>query len=367
VNGSCLRPIGAHWQVGNALLLFAVAGQAFGSATISGKVIPVANGDLGDAIVAATNDKYGAAVYRIDASGGTYAVDVDSGTYTLAVVARNQTAPAVKNLVLKDGDKVTRDFTLATRTPFPVVKSPTPIPLTDGIDSASFMDATEIDLKSGEQVTVGAPSIWGGPTTVSGRFKVKYSSLGIHVAGDVTYKTPRVNNRTEGNIWDGNALEVMIQANSSPYYGGQTVYDKDSNWECGLSLGDNMDWWLWRGFHGGPDTHPTINGKDEAVTSHVMIQDKPAATPGETFRLDIPWAILLDSTGAAISPPGDNELGAMDIALDAADPTVDKASATRAFQLAWSGLSHTDTDPSELVAVQFVPRAPTMPAPTAGE
>ena len=54
MKGSCLRPIAARWQVGSALLLFAVAGQAWGSATLSGTVKAAANGNLTDAVVAAT-------------------------------------------------------------------------------------------------------------------------------------------------------------------------------------------------------------------------------------------------------------------------------------------------------------------------
>ena len=49
----------------------------------------------------------------------------------------------------------------------------------------------EIDLNSGENVAVGDRTMWGpdgGPNAVSGRFKIKYSSDAIHIAGDVTYK-----------------------------------------------------------------------------------------------------------------------------------------------------------------------------------
>ena len=193
--------------------------------------------------------------------------------------------------------------------------------------------------------------MWGGPNTVSGRFKVKYSSLGIHIAGDVTYKTPRVNNMTDGNIWNDNALEVDIQ--NDKYDPTRTAYDPDHNWQFAVSLGPTPDWWLF----GGVQAHPAINGKDEALASHFMIQDKTPNT-GETFRVDIPWAILLDSSGKAISAPADNAVGAVDLALDAADPTASKDTAARAFQLTWSGLADTWTNPIELVQVQFAPQAP---------
>jgi hypothetical protein len=174
--------------------------------------------------------------------------------------------------------------------------------------------------------------------------KVKYSDLGLHIAADVTYLTPDVNSMTGGNIWNGNALEVDIQ--NDPYDPTRTAYNPDHNWQFGLSLDANPDWWLW----GAIQAHPSINGNDEPVTSHVLIQEKAAGT-GETFRVDIPWAILRDSTGNAISPPADNDLGALDLALDAAGGG---GSRSDGFQLTWSGLSNSWHYPWNLVPVQYV-------------
>jgi len=305
------------------------------------------------AVVVATNDKNEVFTANPSDTDGTYSIaPVNNGTYKVVAVAAGFAAPAVTNLGISDANPTaTENFAMVAPTPFPIVKSPNPIPLTDGIDAASFMDAPEIDLSSGENVAVGDRTMWGGPNTVSGRFKVKYSSLGIHIAGDVTYKTPRVNNMTDGNIWNDNALEVDIQ--NDKYDPTRTAYDNDHNWQFAVSLGDKPDWWLF----GGVQAHPAINGKDEALASHFMIQDKTPNT-GETFRVDIPWAILLDSSGKAISAPADNGVGAIDLALDAADPTASKDSASRAFQLTWSGLADTWTNPIELVQVQFAPQAP---------
>jgi hypothetical protein len=90
-----------------------------------------------------------------------------------------------------------------------------------------------------------------------------------------------------------------------------------------------------------------------------MIQDKPTKD-GETFRLDIPWAILLQgyALGQPIAAPKDNDLGALDIALDAADPTAARTAPTRQFQLTWSGYGDTGANPSSFRPVQFCPQAP---------
>jgi hypothetical protein len=310
------------------------------------------------AVVVATNlyDEVLGTPYAIFSTNpgddGTYSIGpVDNGIYKVVAIAAGFTAPAVNYVVVSDlSPNPTVNIAMVVPTPFPIVKSPTPIKLTDGIDSASFQDAPEIDLNSGEQVAVGGGtgSTWGGPSTVSGRFKIKYSSLGLHIAADVTYLTPLVNNQTGSTIWNGNAFEV-IGFQNDPYDPTRKAYDPDHDWQAILSLGTNTDWWL----YGAILAHPSINGNDEPVTSHVMIQEKTPDT-GEQFRLDIPWAILLDSTGKGISPPADNALGALDIALDASDPTADPTTAVRKFQLTWSGLSQGYHNPSNLLRVQFV-------------
>lgn len=374
MKGSCLRPIAAHWQIGSALLVLALAGHAWGAATptISGKVTAALpsgaaiDADAG-AYVVATSDKNKVFETPVG-SDGTYSISpVDNGTYRVVAIAHGQGAAQMSNVVISDANPTaTLNFALKAATPLPIVKAASPIPLTDGIDSASFQDAPEIDLTNGENVAVPTPTVdpttvsgahWTGPNDVSGRFKVKYSSLGIHIAGDVTYKTPRVNDQTMGSIWNANALEFDFQ--NDPYDFTRTAYDNDHNWQFGFSLGSSPDWWLW----GGVQAHPAINGKDEAVTSHAMVQDKTPNT-GETFRVDIPWAILLDSSGKAISEPADNAFGALDIALDAADPSqpagTSSASSpvTRTVQLTLSGYSGTYTNPSQDVPVQFVTQAP---------
>jgi hypothetical protein len=357
VKGSCLRPIAAGWQIGSALLLFAMAGQAFGSATISGTVKPAANGDVSNAFVVATSDTF--KVYRatVDPTAGTYSQDVDPGTYTIVVLATDQTAPPITNKVLKDGDMVTQDFTLATATPFPIVKSPNPIPLTDGIDSASFQDAPDILINGGQNVVVGDPNgtpPWT-PNVVSGRFRMKYSTQALHIAADVNYMTPRANTFEQSDptmLWNGNALEFDFQ--NDPYDATRTAYDNDHDWQLVVSLGDTPNWFL----HGGLQAAPMVNGKAEPLAPHFAIQDKPAATPGETFRLDVPWSIFLDSNGKPISPPADNSMAAMDLALDASDPTASKDTAVRLFQATWSGFEPGHANPSVLRPIQFVPQAP---------
>ena len=86
MKSSCFGPIAARWQVGSALLLFVVAGQAFGSPAISGKVTATlpAGTMLSDlkAVVVATNDKNEVFTANPSDTDGTYSIaPVNNGTY----------------------------------------------------------------------------------------------------------------------------------------------------------------------------------------------------------------------------------------------------------------------------------------------
>src|SRR5437870_11673251 len=86
VKGSSLCPIARLWSIGSALLLFAVAGQAMATGTISGtlKVASGSKGTLDGAVVAATSAAFKIARATTDTSGA-YSLDVDAGTYRRAV------------------------------------------------------------------------------------------------------------------------------------------------------------------------------------------------------------------------------------------------------------------------------------------
>jgi hypothetical protein len=123
-------------------LLFAVAGQAMATGNISG-TLKAATGTKATVDMArvtamsADNKIFPAAPMPTDTSGA-YSLDVDPGTYTVVAVGHGLATQIAQNVVVKDGDKIKQDFTMTDAKPFPVVKSPNPIPLTDDINSASF-------------------------------------------------------------------------------------------------------------------------------------------------------------------------------------------------------------------------------------
>jgi len=354
VKGFLLLPRAARWAAGSAFLVLALAGHALAAGTISGKVTAPSGKTLENAKVAATSAKFD--VYRADVGDdGTYMIeDAVAGTYTLSVIASGLSVPDVKDVVLKDGQTLTQDFKAEEAKPFCVVKSPRAIRLDEDIDSDAFKDAPEILVNSGKNLGVGPPEEFGkdgGAALVSGRFKLKYSDSGLHMAADVTFKTPLVNNQKDDNLWNGNALEFDLQ--NDPYTVDRTDKDADHDWQVVVGLGTVADWWL----HGSVNARPKIDGKETKIDTYIQRQQNDH---GEKFRLDMPWKIFLAGgpDGKGISMPADNALGAVEVVLDVVDPNAARSEAVRKYQIQWSGFGNSHWNASSLVPVQFCPQPP---------
>jgi carboxypeptidase family protein len=358
MKGSCLGRMAVRWPAGSALLIVTLASQALATGTITGTLKAPTGWSLDGTWVTAYDANNHLFRTMDIAADGTYKIDsVDPGTYTLSVAARGLEVAPIQNLVLADGQTLKQDLTLTPAKPFCFVKSANPIPLTDDINSASFMDATDIHVDSAAHLNepVGdLPTLnkWGGPATSGGRFRVKYSSAGLHIAADVTYKVPNVNLATGANIYQGNAIELDFQ--NDPYDQNRTAFDNDHDWQLIVSLGQTPEWWI----YGGLQEAPMINGKPEPVTNHVLVKDRPNKD-GNLVRIDVPWAILLKGDMMTpIAPPKDMDLGAAELAVDQSSPDSTKDAPMVLYQLTWSGLDTGFQDPSVMKPIQFCPQAP---------
>jgi hypothetical protein len=335
--GSTLRA-----AAGSACLIVALVGQAWAAGTIKGTVtVPSTEFDPSAGFVVAVSDKNDLYRVQIDADGTYMIENAAPGTYTISALRGGLSVPDAKGIVLADGATVTQDFAMVTAPPFCVMKSATPIPLDQDIDSAAFADAQEIRVDQGKNLGVGPVEEYykdGGADLVSGRFKVKYSAQAIHLAAEVKFKNPLVNPHADGALWTGNALEFDIQ--NDPYDVTREDKNNQHNWQLVVGLGANADWW----------EHNSANERPKApIASNIM--RVPTAT-GEKFRLDVPWAILLAGgpEGQPIAAPADDSLGAMDLVLDVADPA--DASA-RKYQVQWSGFGNSHWNASSMVPVRF--------------
>jgi hypothetical protein len=354
VKGSLKLPTAVRSSVGSVVLVLALAGQALAQGSITGTVKFPDDEFREGSLVAATSANYD--VYRTEvADDGTYAIEeAVPGTYTIAVIAPGLTAPDVKDVAVKEGETATQDFTLTVMEPVCIVKSPNRIPLTEGIDSAAFADAPEILLNSGKNLGIGPAEDWtrlGGPKAVSGRFKLKYSDYGFHLAGDLTFKTPLVNNQDAQNAWNGNALEFAFS--NLPFDPDLSGANTENHWKLQVGLGQQENWW--------EDSASKID-PPEPISQNMLRQHKEIVdgVGGETFRLDIPWSIFHvgDASGEPLTVPEDNSLAALDIILGAANPEADRTEATRLWQLQWSGFGNSHWNSNRLVPVKFCPQPP---------
>jgi hypothetical protein len=358
MKGLYLRPIVARWPVGSALLLLALAGPAMAAATISGTVTVPAGYPLDEATVTvndANNHLYRVAVEDT----GAYKLDgVAPGTYTLTVQAKGSEQSPIPNLVLTDGQTLKQNLTLTAAKPFCFVKSPNPIPLTDDINSPSFADAPDIHLDTVANLVepvLNLPGLntWGGPATAGGRFRIKYSSAGIHLAADLTLKDSGVNLATPDHNWQGNSIELDFQ--NDPYDPARADYDQDHNWQLIVGLGETPTWYL----YGALKEEPVINGKAEPISNHLLVKDRPNKD-GQLVRIDIPWAIYLKGDGTTlITPPKDGDLGAAELAIDVNNPASTKdTTVDPLYQLTWSGLDTGFGHANSLKPIQFCLQAP---------
>jgi hypothetical protein len=344
-----LHPTPPGWVVGAALLIGVGAGQALATGTIAGKLTapsghPVS---LEGSRVNATDDKFHAFRVDVGADGAYEIPDLDPGKYSLVVVSKGLETVIVRDLDLKDGQTIRKDFALEAAKPFPIVHSAQPIPLTEGYNSPSFQDAPEILVNEAWQVRSGSPTEWPGPSEVSAKFRLKYSDQALHLAGDISFKTPGVNNadRSGNQFWDGNSIEFFWQ--NDPLDLNRSEYNLDHNWQLDITLADPVDWIM---YQRGQDTRPPL-----PAGPHLVRQVK-ADKSGELLRWDMPFAIFLQ-TGAnsgPISAPKLDSLGALDITINAADTEADPTEARLKYGLSWSGFSDIWTNPSMLRPIKFV-------------
>lgn len=338
-------PRGRLWNLAGVLsLAFCIVRPAPAHTSIEGHVRDAAGDPIAGAWVYAYDERHNI-IYGLSKEDGRYDLTVrPGGPWTVAALAPGYVTGfgTVAN-VIADKHNDGPEFKLQTAPPFRIVKTAVPIPLASGIDAPAFADAPEIRIDQPYHVVLGLdrPDAWKGPQIVSGRFKVKWDENALYYAGEAVWASPGLNSHIDAQLWNGNAIEFYIQ--TAPFDRNRKQYHPDQNWHLIVGAGPTPAWWL----------SGTINARPKVdLTQHLSAMPRPGGN-GLLIRLNVPWAMLLRSTGAGTMPPTPGSLGAIGIAINAADPASPANDTRRLFQLSWP-MSHTnDTDPSYLQPAIF--------------
>jgi hypothetical protein len=342
------------WLIGSALLVFVASGSAFAQTQVSGTITGPEGTALEGVVVTATDANNKVFRATVDASG-KYTLMVEPGTYTITAVGPGLGRQVLQNVAVTEGQTATQDVALTAAQPVCIVKADAPIALTEGIDSAAFAEAQEIQINSGANIVEGFDQVnnWRGASTVGGRVKMMYSEQGLHLAADITFAQPNVNFGSDAELWKGNSLEIVFQ--DDPFNATRTAPDPAHNFRLVIGLGEQPRW----RFGNALDQEPAVGGTAAPIAENVAVTNR-SDNAGNLVRVNIPWGLFVTGgdTPTAITPPADNAMAAMDIIINNTTAVATAAAPARQFSLSWAGLQGTTTNPSRLVPVQFCPEPP---------
>lgn len=169
----------------------------------------------------------------------------------------------------------------------------------------------------------------------------------LYLAGDLTFVHNRLNSNSGGDTYKGNGVELYLQ--NDPYDPNRTAYDADHNWQLVIGLGPTPAMKL----YGAVQAEANDN-----LGNTLLVTDKPDKK-GVFLRANLPWSIFLKDDKKGSSAPADESLGAIGLAVDAADPNSDPTDTAVQMQLMGLAVGNTPwTDPSFLRPAVFTVKAP---------
>ena len=195
----------------------------------------------------------------------------------------------------------------------PVIEMPyTPRPITLTGNDADWEGIGETVLnKTGELVAPGAGVI--APDDTWGTFKYTWDDTNFYIRADVIDDVPMVNPQKNGDIWNGDDIEITLS--TDPGADKQRKEFAASDFQIGLSAGDRATGltpsiWCW-----------TLNSSPEGAKIFSVQTEK-----GYRIEAAIPWKTLKE-----FKPKAGMTLG-FDFAIDDADQ-----GGTRESQSVWFG------------------------------
>jgi len=171
---------------------------------------------------------------------------------------------------------------------------------------------------------------WGGLADLSGKVYLMWDANNLYLAADVTDKIPLVNKKERQDIWNGDAIEIVLSTNPSADPKRDSFERGD--YQIGFGTGDGKankpTIWSWQ-------RRRTPNGSEISVKKNDKVS-------GYIMEAKIPWVFF----GGFVPSPG-TKVG-FDVALDDADH-----SGERERQFIWNGDFYFYKDPSVWGVLEF--------------
>jgi len=196
-------------------------------------------------------------------------------------------------------------------------------------DLGEWSDSSPIVLSGREMLKEG--SVWFGDKDVSGKVYIKWDNEYLYVAADVDDNMPFSNSRKDADIWNGDAIEVVIGLdNEAPK---ERDYMSNQDYQIGFGSGDGgmnkPSIWIWK---------KRRSPKGGEITAMRKVDPQ-----GYILEAKVPWAEL-----GGFSPKAGIKLG-FDVAIDDADVKFE-----RKAQLVWSGDYLFYKDPSVWGEIELI-------------
>jgi beta-mannanase len=171
--------------------------------------------------------------------------------------------------------------------------------------------------------------VWGGPEDLSGDAYLMWNETNLYLAADISDKIPLVNKKQKQNIWNGDAIEIVLSVD--PKADPKRASFSRGDYQIGFGTGDgksNMpSIWNWQRRRSPQGSEIAVSKKGEGYVLEAKI-------PWEFFR-----GKFVPSKGTKIG---------FDIAFDDADKTGE-----RERQLIWNGDYYFYKDPSVWGVLEF--------------
>ncbi len=170
---------------------------------------------------------------------------------------------------------------------------------------------------------------WGGPSDLSGNAYLMWDESYFYLAAEITDNMPLVNRKEGQDIWNGDAIEIVMSTN--PKADPRRDSFESGDYQLGFGTGDGKaikpSIWNWQ-------RHRTPNGGEIVVKK---------TAKGYVLEARVPWSFFING----FVPSAGTRIG-FDIAFDDADQ-----SGERERQLIWNGDYYFYKDPSVWGILEF--------------